>query len=449
MLDTFNYKLALNALAADGETGGPCYQKRPSDGQWTIDALLTVRGSPPPLYAIRLTTIKHHLITEVLASHNALQAPRRAQVIHGVSTKVELQAALSASVVDATNMTSSQGQDPAGPAARPLTARFLLHNIGYADAVDVRVSMFASPRWPRSSSELVFNDTTDNGTLDTPAGDVADSNGVEDVQPIGASALRALQSGQRQLVNVSLNISTLPVGVYAISAVWSSSSDQYDTSRNFLVVGALQVRPPDACHGASTCRTCLTRLPSIDQGVPADEGGALVCGWCSETRSCMVGNSSSPLVPRSCSVAYWYPPSSTRAGADDDTSMTDLFAPCCGDGVWDGDEECDGSIDTVRGSCCEHTNCTLRSAASVCDRSDRPCALHSGRCDGSSYLCLVNPAVETLQPNGTTCRSAAGACDLVELCDGQSALCPPDAYADAGTTCRSAAGPCDLQEVGR
>src|SRR5262249_33033392 len=42
------------------------------------------------------------------------------------------------------------------------------------------------------------------------------------------------------------------------------------------------------------------------------------------------------------------------------------------------------------------------------------------------------------------CRSAAGSCDLAELCDGISPLCPPDAKSTG--VCRTSAGVCDVAE---
>src|SRR4029077_9913315 len=44
------------------------------------------------------------------------------------------------------------------------------------------------------------------------------------------------------------------------------------------------------------------------------------------------------------------------------------------------------------------------------------------------------------------CRSAAGACDVAETCDGTSAACPANAFVPASTVCRPAADSCDLPE---
>jgi hypothetical protein len=47
---------------------------------------------------------------------------------------------------------------------------------------------------------------------------------------------------------------------------------------------------------------------------------------------------------------------------------------------------------------------------------------------------------------GTTCRAAAGACDVAESCTGAGALCPADTKVAAGTECRASAGICDVAE---
>ena len=47
----------------------------------------------------------------------------------------------------------------------------------------------------------------------------------------------------------------------------------------------------------------------------------------------------------------------------------------------------------------------------------------------------------------TTCRDAAGACDVAETCDGVALTCPTDALADGSTTCRAAVSDCDAAET--
>ncbi len=81
--------------------------------------------------------------------------------------------------------------------------------------------------------------------------------------------------------------------------------------------------------------------------------------------------------------------------AVDDVSVTRC---ACGNGVVDAPEQCDeGAANGQPGSCCSAT-CTFVAAT-------------------------------------TTCRAAAGTCDVAELCTGTSGTCPADAQAMNGTTC--------------
>ena len=84
---------------------------------------------------------------------------------------------------------------------------------------------------------------------------------------------------------------------------------------------------------------------------------------------------------------------------------------------------------------------TDRCTAGVCLGSGSPCpegACADG-CDEGGELCR-------LRPNGTTCRAAAGPCDLAETCSGTAASCPADVLTASGTTCRAAVDTCDVAE---
>src|SRR5438874_3357119 len=77
-----------------------------------------------------------------------------------------------------------------------------------------------------------------------------------------------------------------------------------------------------------------------------------------------------------------------------------------------------------------------RSALAACGDPGAVCA--GGDCCAPDCLSFI--------PAGTVCRSAAGACDVDEMCDGASADCPADAFAASTTVCRSSAGACDIAE---
>ena len=85
--------------------------------------------------------------------------------------------------------------------------------------------------------------------------------------------------------------------------------------------------------------------------------------------------------------------------------VTEVVLPGCGDGVLQNGEECDpGAPDGV---CC-----------------DADCHVIPG-CDSN---CALRPA-------GSVCRPATGPCDVAEVCDGASPLCPADAGLADGTAC--------------
>ncbi len=60
--------------------------------------------------------------------------------------------------------------------------------------------------------------------------------------------------------------------------------------------------------------------------------------------------------------------------------------------------------------------------------------------------CVMGQCVNTALPVGTTCRAAAGSCDVAETCDGLGNPCPADVFVAATTSCRASAGPCDVAE---
>ncbi len=58
-------------------------------------------------------------------------------------------------------------------------------------------------------------------------------------------------------------------------------------------------------------------------------------------------------------------------------------------------------------------------------------------CSGGEPICVR----DSLVPSGTTCREAAGQCDVAEECDGENPTCPMDAFTPTGATCSD--GFCD------
>ncbi|XP_059532195.1 disintegrin and metalloproteinase domain-containing protein 1a-like [Myotis daubentonii] len=86
----------------------------------------------------------------------------------------------------------------------------------------------------------------------------------------------------------------------------------------------------------------------------------------------------------------------------------------CGNGVVEGEEQCDCGSACYTDPCCDQT-CSLKGSAECSD----------GLC---CFGCR-------LKSKGFMCRSALGECDLPEYCDGTSAECPTDTYKQDGTSC--------------
>lgn len=155
-------------------------------------------------------------------------------------------------------------------------------------------------------------------------------------------------------------------------------------------------------------------------------------------------------------------------------------ANVCGNGVVDPlakrlggglGEDCDlAGANGQPGSCCT-ANCrfvaggtSCRPAAGICDVPE-VCTGASGACPadgfasggacrGSAGACDVPETCQGNSPHcpvdgfaiGGICRGSAGLCDVAEVCQGNSADCPADGFA-SGSTCRSSAGTCDVAEV--
>ncbi|XP_077586516.1 disintegrin and metalloproteinase domain-containing protein 8a [Stigmatopora nigra] len=108
-----------------------------------------------------------------------------------------------------------------------------------------------------------------------------------------------------------------------------------------------------------------------------------------------------------------------------DTPSTDRVygGPVCGNAFLEPGEECDcGTVEECKNPCCNATNCKLSAGAQ--------CAV--GECCHNCQL----------KASGCVCRPKTGNCDLAEHCNGLSASCPPDAYAQNGLSCNRGKGYC-------
>lgn len=98
----------------------------------------------------------------------------------------------------------------------------------------------------------------------------------------------------------------------------------------------------------------------------------------------------------------------------------------CGNGVVEGDEQCDcpGGDCAGKDPCCDGRTCLFDSTA-VC----AAIAGDEGCCD---------PATCAARESGAICRTGTGECDLADVCDGSSFACPADAHAPVGVSCGGA-----------
>ena len=116
-----------------------------------------------------------------------------------------------------------------------------------------------------------------------------------------------------------------------------------------------------------------------------------------------------------------------------------IVGACCGDGVIEPGEQCDDG-NALDGDCCSAA-CQLEPLGTVC----RPAA---GACDVAEVCTGASPAcpADDLRPAMTECRPVAGPCDVAEACTGTSPACPKDAFKARAVGCRPVAGVCDVAE---
>jgi MYXO-CTERM domain-containing protein len=121
------------------------------------------------------------------------------------------------------------------------------------------------------------------------------------------------------------------------------------------------------------------------------------------------------------------------------------LAGACGDGTGDAGEGCDeGAANGTPASACTAA-CTPKQAG-TCGNGTRNGAeaCDDGAANGSPWSCCTTGCA--FKTAGSVCRPAAGACDVAEACNGQSAQCPADAPAPAGSACDDG-NPCTTGET--
>ncbi len=181
---------------------------------------------------------------------------------------------------------------------------------------------------------------------------------------------------------------------------------------------------------AGTCAASCSAVPC--DGQPAGTVCRAAAGDCDAEEVC---DGSSPLCPDdaftsggvcrpaagSCDVAE----SCSGGSADCPMDAFVTIGTGCSGGF------CDGS-GTCSSTCTPGADCPTADA----------CSIGTVSCSTGTPVCGApfRPASA-----GTTCRDAAGTCDVAEVCNGSSTSCPSDGFATSGT-CRSSAGGCDIAE---
>ncbi len=119
------------------------------------------------------------------------------------------------------------------------------------------------------------------------------------------------------------------------------------------------------------------------------------------------------------------------------TSLTPVITLTlgCGNGVVDPGETCDDPV------CCDSTCDNALPNGTSC----RPAA---GPCDVAEVCSAGACPADELSPAGTVCNPSLGDCDLAEECTGASVDCPPDTLSQftCGTICRPAQDACDTAD---
>jgi hypothetical protein len=91
----------------------------------------------------------------------------------------------------------------------------------------------------------------------------------------------------------------------------------------------------------------------------------------------------------------------------------------CGNGVVEGDEQCDCGQECDKDNCCNGATCRFVKGA-VCDDLNDMC------CSSCQ-----------LRPNGSICRQVSGTCAFNSTCDGKAASCPATVVLQDGKSCKS------------
>ncbi|KAM4039379.1 zinc metalloproteinase-disintegrin-like MTP4 isoform 2-T2 [Anomaloglossus baeobatrachus] len=211
------------------------------------------------------------------------------------------------------------------------------------------------------------------------------------------------------LTNIDFSGST--VGLAWISTLCSASNS----------AGIIQDHSTDYIPVAAT----LAHEMGHNLGMPHDDGSGCYC----EASSCIMAASLSYNTPRtfsSCSRQEYqkFILDHMPVCMKDQPSKDEILStPVCGNKFRENGEDCDcGTVEECTDKCCDAATCKLKERAQCAE----------GECCSNCQLMSA----------GTVCRVAKDECDLSDMCDGKSAMCPSDRFRINGTPCKNNEGYC-------
>jgi hypothetical protein len=226
----------------------------------------------------------------------------------------------------------------------------------------------------------------------------------------------------------SWSLEAINFGISSAVAISADGSRAYvadpSTGNAFLIQrsGTTWTNTGSVCNGVGTST-------GVDLSVSAD-GGRVVIG-------ALLGSGDDAVVCRT-SDATGTPCSSNANCASG--ACVDGF--CCNNACGGSTSDCIACASPQTGVM--NGICAPLSPSTAPSVTCRPAA---GACDVAEVCLAGNPLCPTdAFSNGTFCRAALGPCDVPDVCPGNSATCP-DAFVAAGMTCRFAVDVCDVAET--
>ncbi len=203
------------------------------------------------------------------------------------------------------------------------------------------------------------------------------------------------------------------------------------------------------CNDGNACTTDLCDPNSST--LPVDANGCThqsVAACCQEDDDCQTNN---PCQVGTCDTGTGLcnfvgfpintPCNDSDACTENDVCTGGSASMCSGTPV-----NCDDGKECTIDSCDSSTGCINDAAAAanqVCRPASGDCDVEEV-CDGISEICPMDAVAGT----NIECRASEGICDIAENCDGVNKTCPTDVVEPQGTACRPGSGEqCDPDEV--